>query len=132
MAALGDKLVILLALERSAAKGYDVVVQRAAFPDDRRLQLAESGLAVPVEDFLDRLAGLLDDSLVHVHERLPEPVSQLSADRRLAAPSIANQKNAHFEIHTFGSTDIPGPRPWRFSGFSSKTILTGTRCTTFT
>ena len=33
---------------------------------------------------------------------------------------------------TVGSTDMPGPKIMSAGGGSSKTIFTGTRCTTFT
>ena len=92
--ALAEQAARLLGADRAAAERDHLRLSRRQRLERRfLLDLAERGLAPGLEDHGDRVAGPRLDLAVEVDEGPADPPRRLLADRRLAGPHEADQRD---------------------------------------
>ena len=77
--------------ERAAAGCQHLRFSAKEAGDDPPFSVPECRFSKPLEDLLDRTAGGLDDLVVRIGERQPQPLRQLPADLGLAGSHQADQ-----------------------------------------
>ncbi len=118
-AAVGQEAAVVRAEDGAAADGDDGPLAGAGLADGGRLQFAEAGLAVLLEDVGDRFAGGLLDEGVGVNDLPAQSLGDDGGDEGLAGAGEAGEDDAegafHRRLHTPFEVLTPGARKERLN-----------------